>query len=76
MVSDSLMALTADIRSFVPSAMNSRAARDEKPTHDTARKARYILSWLTTRTVDVETGSHDGSVGGEGGRGVEATVGF
>jgi len=44
MVSDSLMALTADIRSFVPSAMNSRAARDEKPTHDTARKARYILS--------------------------------
>jgi len=43
-VSDSLMAVVADIRSRVPSAMNSRAASEEKPAHDTARKARYILS--------------------------------
>ena len=47
------MAVAAN-RRLVPRATKSLAAREEKPAHDTARNARYILSCLTTLTAEGE----------------------
>ena len=53
MVAHSFMAVAAN-RRLVPRATKSLAAREEKPAHDTARNARYILSCLTTLTAEGE----------------------